>query len=60
MSTIVVVGGGSGGGGQNKVTVSQDGAVIDESNGATVAKFDNYADAIAYLQHLNEQGLSLG
>lgn len=53
-------GGGQGGGGSNKVAVTNDGSIVDESTGATVAKFDNYADAIAYLQHLNEQGLSLG
>lgn len=29
-----------------------DGTVIDESTGATVAKFDTVDDAIAYLQHL--------
>lgn len=52
MSTIIIIGGG-GGGGQNKATVLSDGSIVDESTGATVAKFDNVPDAIAYLQHMN-------
>lgn len=55
MSTIIIIGGGGaggGGGGQNKVAVTADGAIVDESTGATVAKFDTVADAIAYLNHL--------
>lgn len=55
MSTIIIIGGGGqggGGGGQNKVAVTDDGSIIDESTGATVAKFETVADAIAYLNHL--------
>lgn len=54
MSTIIIIGGGGqgGGGNQNRVTVSDAGEIIDESTGATVAKFDTVADAIAYLNHL--------
>lgn len=53
MSTIIIIGGGGqGGGGNNKVAVTDDGSIIDESTGATVAKFDTVADAIAYLNHL--------
>lgn len=55
MSTIIIIGGG-GGGGQN-LTVTQDGALID-AEGATVARFDSRADAIAYLQSLEAAGLS--
>jgi hypothetical protein len=61
VSTIVVVGGGSGGGGgQNKASVTEtpDGAFIEGSNGALVARFDTRADAIAYLQSLEGAGLS--
>lgn len=55
MSTIIIIGGGGGGGGNNgqTATVMQDGSIVDESTGATVAKFDSVADAIAYLQHMN-------
>lgn len=55
MSTIIIIGGGGqggGGGGQNKVAVTDDGSIVDESTGATVAKFDTVSDAIAYLNHL--------
>lgn len=32
--------------------MTDDGAIVDESTGATVAKFDTVADAISYLNHL--------
>lgn len=49
---IIIGGGGAGGGGQKKVTVQDDGSITDDITGATVAKFDTVADAIAYLNHL--------
>lgn len=52
MATIVIIGGGGGGGNQNKALA--DGTIVDEQ-GATVAKFDTYDQAIAYLQHLSGQ-----
>lgn len=54
ISTIVIIGGGGqgGGGNNNNVTVLNDGTIVEESTGATVAKFDTVADAIAYLNHL--------
>lgn len=59
MATIVIIGGG-GGGNQNKALA--DGTIVDEQ-GATVAKFDTYDQAISYLQHLSGQAagnVSLG
>lgn len=56
MSTIIIIGGGGQGGG-NPQRVMADGTIVDEQ-GATVAKFNNVADAIAYLQHMNPLGAS--
>jgi hypothetical protein len=40
-------------------TTSDDGAILD-AEGNAVARFDNVADAIAYLQHMNPlAGLNL-
>lgn len=52
MAVVVIIGGGgAGGGGNNGQRVLDDGTIVDEQ-GATVAKFDNVVDAIAYLQHM--------
>lgn len=56
MATIVIIGGG-GGGGHHQNKALEDGSIVDEQ-GATVAKFDNYEQAIAYLQHLDNQSAS--